>query len=261
MQFKSLNKTLINLINVLKAITLFAILFITVTLISSVSYSLATVIFKPYRHLDPDNCFLLLTIHHIIQGIIAIFVILLLSKLLKLKMSDFGFNKKNFKYAVRKTLIFCGIWIVVQFAGSLYIAETGSVNFSYSYPLTAKNFISNFLFEVLLTGTSEEILFRALTIPITVCVFKTFIKSERLTDILAIAMTTMIFALAHINFNLNPFMITHFNPLQQITCLILGSFFGYLFVKTKSVLGPMLAHNALNGVIAIVSLVMYTLYE
>jgi membrane protease YdiL (CAAX protease family) len=38
----------------------------------------------------------------------------------------------------------------------------------------------------------------------------------------AIAVATLVFTLAHINFNLNPFTITHLNVAQLITCVIFG---------------------------------------
>ncbi len=95
-----------------------------------------------------------------------------------------------------------------------------------------------------------------MTIPLMVVVFRTFMKKETTANIVAIACSTVIFMLAHINFNLNPFVITHFSLAQQLTCLIFGTFYGWLLVKTKSVIGPMLAHNLLNGVITGVSLLI-----
>ena len=250
------NSNDVTLFNIKKVIVLFVVLYIATTLISSAAYSLATPIFKPFRYLDPDNCFMLLSIHHIIQAIITFALIFLIAKVMKLKLSDFGFNTNDFGFSFKKILVFSGVWFLIQLGASIYVAKTTSASVLLSYPLTTKNFIGNFLFEILLTGTSEEILFRSLTIPLTIYLLKTFIKSEKTVNIIAITMATLIFALAHVNYNLSPFMITRFNLPQLITCLIFGSFFGYLFVKTKSVLGPLIAHNAINGVITLIGLII-----
>ncbi|MFP4016478.1 MAG: type II CAAX prenyl endopeptidase Rce1 family protein [Halanaerobiales bacterium] len=53
---------------------------------------------------------------------------------------------------------------------------------------------------------------------------------------------------------------TYFNSLQQLTCLIFGVFYGYLFVKTRSVFGPILAHNLLNGVITISTILLFYIF-
>ena len=66
--------------------------------------------------------------------------------------------------------------------------------------------------------------------------------------------------LAHINFNLHPFAVTYFNLAQQITCLIFGAFYGWLLTKTRSIIGPMLAHNLLNGVITLCSLLISLIF-
>lgn len=247
------------LINILKVFLLFITLFITITTISSVSYSIAYKLYGIFRIFDPDNSFLLITFHHILLAIAALIIILLISKVLKIELKDFGFNKNGFCFSMKKILLFCGIWTIIQFAGSVYLIKTTSTPVNFPFPLSVKNFLGYFLFEILLTGTSEEILFRALVIPLMLYNLE-FIKSEKKSNIFAVIAATFIFMLAHINFNLNPFEITYINPLQQITSLITGIFFGYLFIKTKSILGPMIAHNAINGVITIIGLIMFFVF-
>lgn len=229
--------------------------YFAVTLISSASFDLAATIYTPFRYLDPDNCFLRISIHHVVQGVIAFVCVFLLSRILKMKLYDFGFNRNRFLFAVRRILLFSGFWFVIQLSLSILLARTTSMDIALSYPLTARNFIGNFAFEVLLSGTSEEILFRALAIPFMVCVLRKFVWSEKIVHAIAASAATLVFMLAHINFNLHPFRVTHYNLAQQMTCLVFGQFFGYLQIKTNSVLGPMLAHNILNGVITVVTLI------
>ncbi len=238
-----------------------AVLFVAVTLISSGAYSLALEATKTVMLWDPSNCYLVISVHHVFQAVIAFAVILLLALVFRKKLTEFGFNFNQFRYALRSVLIFTAIWFVIQLLASLIVAKTNRLDPTLSYPLNARNFIGNFLFETLLSGTSEEILFRAMTIPPMLFVFQTFIKKESVAWGVAIGVATLVFTLAHINFNLNPFAITRLNPAQLVTCVIFGIYYGILMKKTGSILGPMLAHNLLNGAITLIGLLMTLLYR
>lgn len=238
-----------------------AVLFVAVTLISSAAYSLALEATKTVMLWDPSNCYLVISVHHVFQAIIASAVILLFALISRKKLTAFGFNSNKFPYALRSVLIFTAIWFVFQLTASLIVARTNSHSTMLTYPLNARSFIGNFLFEILLSGTSEEILFRAMTIPPMLFVFQTFIKKENVAWGVAIGVATLVFTLAHINFNLNPFAITHLNPTQLLTCVIFGVYYGLLMKKTGSILGPMLAHNLLNGAITLIGLLMTLWYR
>lgn len=238
-----------------------AALYVLTTVISSVSYNLAEQVAAPLMHFDPDHAFLVISIHHVFQVIPAFVLIALLALMLRKKFSDFGFNKNELRFSLRSVSIFIGIWFVIQFTLAYLFTKTGFMDGSFSYPLTARNAVGNFLFEILLSGTSEEILFRSMIIPPMVLLFRTFMKKESTANITAIVCSTIIFLLAHINYNLHPFSITHLVPAQLLTCLVAGVFYGWLLVKTKSVIGPMLAHNLLNGVITIVSLLITAIFH
>lgn len=233
-----------------------AVFYVGITLISSIAYSLAQQATQTVMRWDPSNCYLVISVHHVFQAIIAFAVILLLALVSRKKLTVFGFNCNQFPYALRSVLIFSAIWFVIQLLASLIVAKTHSIDPTLSYPLNTRNFIGNFLFEILLSGTSEEILFRAMVIPPMLFVFRKFMKREGLAWGIAIAVATIVFTLSHINFNLNPFAITHLNPAQLVTCVIFGIYYGLLMKKTGSILGPMLAHNLLNGVITLVGLIL-----
>lgn len=233
-----------------------AVLFVAVTLISSAAYDLASAVTAPVSNWDPDQCFLIISIHHVFQAVIAFAVILLLSLLFRKSLPEFGFNRNAFRYSVRSVLIFSGVWFVIQMIASILVPLFTNLDATLTYPLTVRNFTGNFLFEILLSGTSEEILFRAMAIPPMLIFFRTFLRRESVSWGAAIGIATLVFALAHINFNLNPFAITHLNVAQLITCVIFGVYYGLLMKKTGSILGPMLAHNLLNGVCTLAALIM-----
>jgi hypothetical protein len=121
-----------------------AVLFVAVTLISSAAYDLASDVIVPVSHWDPDQCFLLISVHHVFQAVIAFAVILLLSLLLRKSLSEFGFNRNAFRYSVRSVLIFSGVWFVIQMAASILVPLFTGLDASLAYPLTLRNFTGIF---------------------------------------------------------------------------------------------------------------------
>lgn len=61
----------------------------------------------------------------------------------------------------------------------------------------------------------------------------------------------------HINFSFSPLAVTHFNLLQQGTLLVFGIFYGWLFWRTRSLFGPILAHGWLDVVIVASGIVLF----
>jgi len=223
-------------------------------------FGIAKKLYNKWVWLDADGAYLLITIHHIFQAIFGLVLIFLIVNILKKKFSDFGFNFNKFKYSIKAVLIFCGIWFCIQFIVGVLLVNYGGVPVNFGFPLTKRNYISYFLFEILLSGTSEEILFRALVITVLLLVCKKLKISEKNAKIISVSIATLIFMIAHINFTFSPFSITYINYLQQATCMVFGLFYGILFIKTKSVVGVILAHNLLNGIITIVSLLLIKMF-
>lgn len=182
---------------------------------------------------------------------LAIFVI---SKLLNIRFKDFGFNFNKFKYSIVFVSVFLGVWILIQAAVGIYLIKEHGVSPDFTFPLNSRNYIGYLLFEVLLSGTSEEIMFRSLVITVMLSLWGKYFSNRKRLSIIVIAASAIIFMFAHINFSLFPFKITHFDILQQLTCLASGLCYGYLFIKTKSIAGCMIAHNLLNGIITLMQL-------
>ncbi|MFQ3547425.1 MAG: CPBP family intramembrane glutamic endopeptidase [Termitinemataceae bacterium] len=128
---------------------------------------------------------------------------------------------------------------------------------AFPFPITVQNFVTYFGFQILMSGTSEEVLFRSLVMVPLLLVGERGSMSSKTITIVVSSIATIIFMLAHINFTLFPFRITYFNPLQQLTVLIFGYFYAYLFIKTRSIIGPIVAHNLLNGVITVIGLMLF----
>jgi membrane protease YdiL (CAAX protease family) len=139
------------------------------------------------------------------------------------------------------------IWAVVQFVVG-YMMLVGGMQFHINYVVNARNLIGYSLFEVLLSGTSEELFYRGLIVTVTLKIMSVYIKKQRNLYILTVLVSIIIFMAGHISFDLFPFKITYIDPLQQLTVIIVSVFYCISFLKTKSLLGPILMHNLINGV-------------
>ena len=229
-------------------------LFLLTEIFSEFSMFLASQIYLIFQHIDPNGSFLLISIHHIFQAIFALVFIGVIKKIMNKNWSDFGFNTNEWRFAIKRVLQFCAIWFGVQSIIAVSMILSGSSPVPFHFPLTGRNFVGYFLFQVLLSGTSEEILFRAMVIFPMLFVGKRAGLSDKTNSIIAVVVSILIFMLAHVNFSFNPFMVTNFNFMQQLTVITFGSFYAYLLLKTRSLIGSMLAHNWLNGVIVLIGL-------
>ena len=230
------------------------VLFLLTQIFSKFSFYLASLIYPRWQHLDPDGSYLFISIHHIFQAIFALVCIGVIKKIMNKSWSDFGFNTNEWRFAIKRVLQFCAIWFGVQSVIATSMILSGTTPVPFHFPLTGLNFVGYFLFQVLLSGTSEEILFRAMVIFPMLYVGKRSGLSEKTNTIIAVLVSILIFMLAHVNFNFNPLRVTNFNFMQQLTIITFGAFYAYLLLKTRSLVGSMLAHNWLNGVIVLIGL-------
>jgi membrane protease YdiL (CAAX protease family) len=231
-------------------------LFLVTTGISEASNYLAEQIYPHWQSMDPDGSYLYISLHHVFQAVLALILIALIKIRLNKSWSDFGFNVHEWRFSLKRVLQFCAFWFVLQGSIAVIMMLTGSSPAPFHFPLTTGNFAGYFLFQVLLSGTSEEILFRALVIITMLYVGKRAGYSDKANTIIAVVVSILIFMLGHVNIRFNPFRVDNFNLLQQVTVITFGGFYAYLFLKTKSLLGPMLAHNWLNGVIVLIGLLV-----
>lgn len=236
------------------------ILFLVTTGISKASFYLAGQIYPHWQSLDPDGSYLNISLHHVFQAVLALILIALIKIGLNKSWSDFGFNTNDWRFALKRVLQFCAFWFVMQGSIAVIMILTGSSPGPFHFPLTTGNFAGYFLFQVLLSGTSEEILFRSLVIITMLAVGKRAGYSDKVNTIIAVVVSILIFMLGHVNIRFNPFLVENFNLLQQVTVITFGGFYAYLFLKTRSIVGPMLAHNWLNGVGVLVGFLVIQLF-
>lgn len=229
--------------------------------ISKFSFYLADLIYPSLKYLDSANAFLYITIHHIFQGVIALLLIYVVSLFRKISLIDFGLNMNQWKYSVKRVIQFAFVWWIIQLSVGYYMMSSGTVGDLFSFELNVKNYVGYFLFQILLSGTSEELLYRALLIGLLIYIGKQLGFSKKINITFAILTSLTAFIIGHVSYTLFPFAILSYNVLQLLTVVIFGGFEAFLFIKTKSVFGPILAHNVLNGIIVLSSLILAFIFR
>ncbi len=202
-----------------------------------------------YAYFDPDDLFLSLCVHHIVQAIVALIFIFIL---LRIKKLSFNLKPKLSKIGIKYTIIFLVV-ILVYVIISYIVGYKLRTIAPYDYELNIRNCFGYLGFELLLSGPSEEILFRAL--PITVlCLFDT--KSEHKWKTIIIA--SVLFGIAHIGWSLNPFTLS-VSWFQVAYAFILGIAYGIAYIKSKSIIYPMIMHSMSNVIMVGIGYLLYSI--
>jgi len=179
--------------------------------------------------IDEYGRFAWVAIHHIVQMLLALFVIAITA------------------------LAFALIWHL----GAQVLGNVGVPG----YPLSFTNIAGQLGFQLLLTGPSEEILFRALPITLLLYSFREskvvynfqqnmVLKNENLNISLENIIAAVLFTLAHVSWSLNPFSVSA-SGVQLTLSMILGLWYGVAYQKSKSIVYPMAMHSIWNVVMVV----------
>ena len=199
--------------------------------------------------IDSNNLFAQVSIHHIVQAILAIAAIFLLYKFKNIE--GFKLRPKYDAKGIMYTVLFCVVLVLYYLTVYVIGSITHTIN-TYDYELNHTNVIGTLGFQLFLSGPSEEILFRSL--PITLLLYA--LKSDSRKDqMIAVISTAILFGLAHIN------IFTFSVPVFQVCyAFVLGIAYGFTFIRTKSVIYPMIMHS-LSNVISVGGCYLYMLYK
>ncbi len=194
----------------------------------------------PYQHIDPFNSFAEVSIHHVVQLIIAMSIILVLSKLLNL---NFYFQLGDKKCGIKSLIIFTVVFAVISIAQHTFMALSNQLPV-YAFPLDGRNIVGTLGFQLLLSGPSEEVVFRALPIILLRYSFGESIKIKG-NFTLEVLLASVLFAFAHVNWSLAPLNF-ELNYFQIIYAFVLGTIQGIVYQRSKSILYPVLMHSISN---------------
>jgi uncharacterized protein len=206
-----------------------------------------------YQVIDPDGAYAWISVHHIAQALIFLMIIAAINRF---KPLDFGFgwgDKRVGKQCVLRFALFFGIYTAGAFL-TVFLANSFQ---HFAYPLTATNIIGQMGFQLLLSGPSEELIFRAFAMTMLVLVITGRVFGARVSHANIIA--AVIFALAHVAFSLAPLAVSY-DPMQLILATVLGLFYGDCYERTKSMYYPMMMHSISNvmmvGAVIVTSLLL-----
>ena len=203
--------------------------------------------------LDSEGAFVFITVHHLVQGGIALGLIGVLVAAGG-SWREFGFARGDVRLALRIVAVFTAIYTVLTFGFDFLPFAIRGDQPGLAYQFTSANVIGVLAFEWLLVGVSEEILFRGLIMGLLARAFGGAVRvglgraafSVSVAGIIAAA----IFAFAHtviysraffLPFSIEP------NWVQVVEAFVLGIYYAALREKTGSLLGAIVSHNISDG--------------
>lgn len=204
-----------------------------------------------FTGIDPDKKFMWGIIHHIVQALIPITVVLVWNRNL---FKDWGLNWNNQKSGFKWVGWFTFVWTLLYVVINTINFMNRHIPEAYYDVNNTRNFLGELFFRGFIVGPSEEILFRSF--PIVLLLRAGFNKK---TDIFGFEIThagilaALLFSLAHIGFQFYPFTVYHFSFVQVATALGFGLLYAIIFHQTKSIYYPMIIH-AVSDVIPVAAL-------
>lgn len=217
------------------------VLFLTVLLLGIPKLSGVIASLFDYQSIDPYGSFAWISVHHIVQALIFIIFIIAVQKF---KPVQFGFGWGNKVIGKQYVLLFSFFFGIYAAGAFLTVILTGSFQ-QFGYPLTATNIIGQISFQLLLSGPSEELIFRAFAITMLALLLRGRVFNGKVSAANIIA--AVIFGLAHMRFTFLPFEV-NFVLFQVIFAITLGLFYGDCYEKTNSMYYPMMMHSLSNVV-------------
>lgn len=194
----------------------------------------------PYQQIDPFGSFAEISIHHAVELLIALALILVLSKLLTLDFYfQLGEKKTGFKYLT----VFTAVFAVITIAQHSFMALNNQLPV-YTFPLDGRNIIGTLGFQLLLSGPAEEVVFRALPIILLTRAFGKSIEIKSSVT-LEVVLASLLFAFAHVNWSLIP-LTFEADYFQIVYAFVLGTIQGIAYQRTRSILYPVLMHSFSN---------------
>lgn len=196
-----------------------------------------------YGTIDPDGAFAWISVHHIAQALILLVPMIVIARI---RSVDFGFGCGDRKVGFQFVRVFALIFAAYVVVSMAIVLVFGTFR-TFPYPLTARNVTGQLAFQLLLSGPSEELIFRAFAITMLAFATKRTVLNGRVS--VATLIAAVIFALAHVGVSLSPFALS-FDPFQLVYATALGIAYGICYERSKSVYYPMIMHS-ISNVIAV----------
>lgn len=198
-----------------------------------------------------NGAWLYMVQHHLAQMALALVVIGVAGRM---RFGEWGLNLGNWKRSLRMTRSFTVIFAVVIAVG-IGLQVAGGIE-PREAPRTGPEIAGWLFFMIVVSGLSEEILFRGMMQTWLSRWFPAQLSLPGLKVPAAGLLTAVIFAAVHINFTLVPLQVTHFYAPQVFIAFVLGVVYSVAYHRTGSLLAPILMHNIANGLMALSPLIV-----
>ena len=229
--------------------SIFWVLFLTFLLLGVPKLSGVIAGLFDYQFIDPDGSFAWISVHHIVQALIFIMIIIGVNKF---KPLNFGFGWGN-KEVGRKYVLRFALFFSIYTAGAFLILVLTNSFEPFRHALSTNNIIGQMSFQLLLSGPSEELIFRAFSITMVSLLIRERVFKGKVSAANLIA--AVIFGLAHVGYSFSPFELSY-NPGQIMLSIGLGLIYGDCYEKTKSVIYPMMMHSFTNVVMVGITILL-----
>lgn len=221
-----------------------------------------------YSAVDPDGAFAWISVHHIVQALIVLIIMVVIRKVSAIR---FGFGWGDRKVGLLYVRVLALIFAAYAVVSVIIMVATGSWA-SFPYPFTPRNVAGQLGFQLLLSGPSEELIFRAFGITMLALVLKGAVFGgetgigKSLTTVIggeltvANLITAVLFGLAHLRITFVPFSLSY-STFQVFYSMVLGLFYGVCYERSESMVYPMIMHSITNvlavGVLVIAELIVH----
>lgn len=185
-------------------------------------------------------------LHQLFQGFLAV---LALKLLVRKPFSELGFKLGDSAQGIKYTVYFLVLWtgiVVVFYIVSLHLYPGFAQYILGYYQPDSENMIRTLSYAGIMTGLGEEPLYRALGLLPLMKYWDGKVRIGRLELPHAVLLSGLIFGVGHIGFTFIPFRLVSIDYLQVVFNFILGIWWGMIFIKTKSLLWSVIAHNGSN---------------
>jgi membrane protease YdiL (CAAX protease family) len=193
-----------------------------------------------YEKIDPNNVFVWQSVHHLIMLLAGLAVIAALSRLLK---DNFGFQRGDRQKGMRYLIIFTAALTMISLIYHMLMYTRGQP-LTYDFALNQRNVLGTLGFQLLLSGTAEEILYRALPVTVLTHILGKSVKLKG-SITLEVLLASLLFSIAHIKWSAFPFT-KDANISQLFYAFAIGTVQGMAYQESRSVLYPILMHSISN---------------
>lgn len=195
---------------------------------------------------------LYMTVHHAVQ---ALFALALIGVLGGFRWREWGLNLDHRRQSLALVRRFAVGFGAVMAVSLLLQLATGASSI-YARPLEPGHVIGGLFFMWIVSGVSEEIVFRGLLQTWFGRFWSGTVVVGGVEVPTAGIAAAALFAVVHIGFSLVPPGVTRFAPMQVALAFVLGILYAIAYHRTGSLLAPALMHCIANGLMETTNLVV-----